>query len=161
MEKNYPQIDSTNWTNFIDFDGPTVDEIFSLYTDQDGHLWVGTSVGVSVRAQDGDWLTLSMDHGLAGNRVMAVVTDPINSRYHWFATNGGASLLDDGGDLFDPSKHQWMTFGKRDGILDHRLSSVTVAPNGEIWFGLSYFDTELDVRIGNGISVLDTQGTTI
>lgn len=151
--------DGANWTNFANLDGPITEEIYSLYTDDAGYLWVGTVAGASVRTPDGQWLTLTMDDGLAGNRISAIVTDPTNPHYHWFATNGGASLLDDGGALLDQSKHRWMTFGKRDGILDHRLSSVTVAPNGEVWFGLSYFEPDLDVRIGNGISVLDPHGT--
>ncbi len=159
VAQGLPPADSTDWTNFANLDGPITSDIYSLYTDEAGYLWVGTAVGASVRTPDGQWLNLSMDDGLAGNRVSAIVTDPTNPNYHWFATNGGASLLDDGGALLDQSKHRWMTFGKRDGILDHRLSSVTVAPNGEVWFGLSYFEPDLDVRIGNGISVLNPHGT--
>ncbi len=154
-----PPTGSTDWTNFSNLDGPVTEDVYSLYTDDAGYLWVGTAVGASVRTPDGQWLAFTMDDGLAGNRISAIATDPTNPHYHWFATNGGASLLDDGGALLDQSKHRWMTFGKRDGILDHRLSSVTVAPNGEVWFGLSYFEPDLDVRIGNGISVLDPHGT--
>lgn len=147
------------WSNFATFAGPIVDTIFCLHTTADGYLWAGTTDGVSVRSPTGGWQSMTMDDGLAGNRIAAIVTEPTNPQRHWFATNGGASLLDDGGTPLDKHDDQWMTFGKRDGLLDHRVSSVTIAPNGDLWFGLAYLDTAAGVRFGNGISVLQTNGT--
>lgn len=147
------------WTNFATFDGPAVDTIFCLHPTADGSLWVGTTDGVSVRSPTGRWQRMTMADGLAGNRIAAIATDPTNPRRHWFATNGGASLLDDGGTPLDKQDDQWMTFGKRDGLLDHRLASVTIAPNGDLWFGLTYLDTAAGVRVGSGINVLTTNGT--
>jgi ligand-binding sensor domain-containing protein len=147
-----------HWSNFTAGGGPAANSILDIQTSGD-YLWVGATSGVSVRAPDGAWGRLSIDDGLAGNLVTAIATDPANPRLHWFATNGGASLLDDGGDPLDKAKHRWVTFGKRDGLLDHRLSSVTLAPNGEIWFGLAYTTESHEVRVGHGISVLNVHGT--
>lgn len=129
-----------------------------LHPTTDGYLWVGTTGGISVRSPAGEWQSITMDDGLAGNRVTAIATDPADPRRHWFATNGGASLLDDGNTPLDKRDNQWMTFGKRDGILNNHLSAVTLAPD-DVWFGLTYVDAEIRVRVGNGISVLRTNGT--
>ncbi|MCB0141297.1 MAG: hypothetical protein KDE50_15430 [Caldilineaceae bacterium] len=147
------------WSNFIGANGPPSESILALQRTADGTLWVGTTAGIGIRTADGQWTTFSMDDGLAGNRVTAFATDPANPHLHWVATNGGATLIDDGGEPANKDGFRWVTYGQRDGMLDHRLSSIAIGPNNEIWFGLSYITDDGETRIGNGISVVNTNGT--
>lgn len=147
------------WSNFINVNGPPSESILALHRLADGTLWVGTAQGIGIRSSSGVWSTFSMQDGLAGDRVTAFATDPNNPQLHWVATNGGATLIDDGGEPANISGFRWATFGKRDGMLDHRLSTIAVGPNQEIWFGLSYITEDGITRIGNGISVVNTNGT--
>ncbi|MEZ4711519.1 MAG: two-component regulator propeller domain-containing protein [Caldilineaceae bacterium] len=151
--------DTNGWSNFIGANGPPSESILSLHRTADGTLWVGTTAGIGIRTASGQWTTFSMDDGLAGNRVTAFATVPTNPQLHWVATNGGATLIDDGGDPANKEGFRWITYGKRDGMLDHRLSSIAIGPNNEIWFGLSYITEDGETRIGNGISVVNTNGT--
>ncbi|MEZ4660513.1 MAG: hypothetical protein R2911_23395 [Caldilineaceae bacterium] len=151
--------DTDGWSNFIGANGPPADSILALHRTADGALWVGTTAGIGIRAANGQWTTFAMDDGLAGNRVTAFATDPAHPQLHWVATNGGATLIDDGGDPAHKEGFRWVTYGKRDGMLDHRLSSIAIGPNNEIWFGLSYITEDGATRIGNGISVVNTNGT--
>lgn len=147
------------WTNFANPAGPADDPILSMAHSPTGYLWVGTRTGLSIRSPQGEWRTLTTADGLAGNMVFAITPDPANPQRHWFATNRGASLLDDGGAPFDSSKHRWVTFGKQDGMIDNRLSAITLAADGKVWFGASHVDILSCEEIGFGVNVLDLHGT--
>jgi ligand-binding sensor domain-containing protein len=120
-----------------------------------GHLWVGTSEGISILAPEGDWLTLT---ALGYNSVVDITLDPANTQRHWLATYEGGTLLDDGGSPLDQTDDTWVTFRKRDGLVENYVWTIAVDANGDIWFGTNYIDDEGNEH-GYGISVLDLNGT--
>lgn len=146
------------WTNFSVTDGLASDSILAVASTSSGHLWVGTNVGLSILSPGGDWLTLTSGDGLSDNIVTDIALDPASPRYHWFATNGGGSLLDDGDNPLDKSVHNWITFGTSDGLVDQSLSAVAVDAGGRIWFGTDRLDSSGN-ESGFGVSVLNTNGT--
>lgn len=146
------------WTSFSTADGLAAESIFALDVTGSGHLWVGTNQGVSILAPEGDWLTLTDADGLGGNIVADIAPEPANTRRRWFATDGGGSLLDDGGTPLDKTDDTWVTFRKNDGLVENYVSSVAVDANGDIWFGTNFIDSNGN-ETGYGVSVLDFNGT--
>jgi two-component system sensor histidine kinase ChiS len=146
------------WTNFSTADGLAADSILALDVTTSGHLWVGTTGGVSIRTLEGDWLTLTDADGLASNVVMDITPDPTDTQRRWFATDDGGSLLDDGGSPLDKTDDSWITFDKDDGLAERYLWTVAVDDNGDVWFGTNRIDENGDEH-GYGISVLDLNGT--
>lgn len=146
------------WTNFSIADGLVADSIIALDVASSGHLWVGTTGGVSIRAPEGEWLTLTDADGLASNPVMDITPDPTDTQRHWFATAGGGSLLDDGGSPLDKTDDSWVTFDKDDGLVERYVWTVAVDDNGDVWFGTNRIDEDGDEH-GYGVSVLDPNGT--
>ncbi len=147
------------WTSFTTADGLGSDSILTVSRDANGYVWVGTTNGLSILSPTGDWLTLTSGDGLSDNIVTDIATDPTNPHYHWLATDGGVSLLDDGGQPQNKSVHHWYTFGMADGLANYHVSAVAVDRfSSQVWFGLTYLDDQGN-EVGSGISVLDTGGT--
>ncbi len=144
------------WTNFAD---PLRDPILVMVKGSNDTLWIGSRSGLSIRSNEGKWLTLTTNDGLAGSTVFTIFNDPKNPNLHWIGTNRGASLLDDGGAPMDKSKHRWINFRKEDGMAGSRVSSIAMTPEGLLWFGLSYVDLLYCEERGDGIAILDTKGT--
>jgi len=146
------------WSHFSALDGLASNSVFALDVAADGKLWVGTNSGVSILAPDNSWLTLTDADGLGGNIVSDIAPDPTNAQRHWFATDGGGTLLDDGGNAFDKNNDTWITFGKSDGLVERYVSTIAIDASANIWFGTNFFDNEAN-ESGYGISVLNLNGT--
>jgi len=146
-----------SWTNFSTADGLASDSIFALDISSNGYLWVGTSLGASVRAPTGEWLILTDSVG--ENTVTDIAPDPTNSQQRWFATYGGAVLLSDGGNPLSQQGHTWSTFTKSDGLAENYVSAVAVGADGQIWLGTNFFNTTDGTETGYGVSVLNMNGT--
>jgi ligand-binding sensor domain-containing protein len=140
------------------YDGLASDSILALDVSGDGYLWVGTSAGASIHAPQGDWLMLTDAEGLGGNLVVDITPDPADSQRHWFATDEGGSLLDDGGSPLDKADDTWITFRESDGLVDPNVWAVAVDGNSDVWFGTNRIDDRGDEH-GSGISVVDVNGT--
>lgn len=143
------------WTNFSIADGLAADSIIALDVASSGHLWVGTTEGISIFAPEGDWLTLT---GLGETFVRDIIPDPASTQRHWFATYEGGTLLDDGGSPLDQTDDDWVTFRESDGLVKRYVWTVAVDANGDVWFGTNFIDSDGNEH-GYGISVLHLNDT--
>ncbi len=100
----------------------------SLASDEDnGHLWVGTSVGVlKIDSGTGELLqTFTRDDGLANEYVFAIGIDQLGTK--WFGTNaGGVSRYNNG---------EWKTYFPMHGLADYWVYSFTRQKENTFWIG--------------------------
>ena len=146
------------WTNFSPYDGLLSNSIISLNQDSNQYLWVGTSYGLSLLSPAGLWATLTDANGLAGNTIMRIINDPTNNHYHWIASYGGGTLIDDGGDPSNINGMMVESWGTSDGLVNSYVSALALDSNEQVWFGTDKIDSYGD-ETGYGISVLNTNGT--
>lgn len=112
-------------------------QVFSLYQDNKGFLWVGT-VGGGVNIYDGkSFRILTTDDGLAGDMVFAIVPDSKGNI--WLGTNDGVSKYN--GKVFKnytvddglPDKYIWCIKERNDGsILIGTSKGVAILANEKI-----------------------------
>lgn len=146
------------WVHFGANDTLISNRIYALQRSGDGTLWAGTAAGLSIRTPGDDWISYTPADGLAGEKVNAIAADPITPALHWFATADGASALDDGGHPDDPASHQWINFGKPDGLVAPYLAAAAPDAFGNVWFGATYAPATYN-EIGYGLSKLNHGGT--
>lgn len=142
------------WISFTRLQGLASDSTFALDVAGDGHLWVGTNAGLGIRSPAGDWLTLTSGDGLSGDIIADIAPVPGSARRRWVATDGGATLLDDGGRPLEPAAHTLFSYGLGDNLVDTSVSAVAVDQGGRVWMGTGRLDTEGN-ESGAGISVLN------
>lgn len=108
----------------------------ALSMDQQGQLWVGTSVGAMlIRLEDQEVINrYTRKNGLANEYIFAAMVDA--QQNVWLGSNGGgASRLD--------SASKWQTYFPMHGLADYWVYCFAQRKNGEVWIGT-----------WNGISVL-------
>jgi ligand-binding sensor domain-containing protein len=149
---------TTTLTPFSQIDGLASDSILSLHQAVDGHTWIGTNDGLTIRSPFGDWLTLDSADGLAGDIVTDITPDPSNVRRIWFASFGGVTLLDDGGAPINTIAHSRVTFTKSDGLVKEFASTVAVDNANQVWIGTGNIDDNGN-ELGYGLSVVNINGT--
>ncbi len=87
-------------------------------------LWVGTlDHGVS-RFDGSNWITYTVEDGLAENTVRAIAVDLEGGV--WFGTIAGVSYFKD---------ETWTTYTEDDGLVKNNVLAIIVAPDGALWFG--------------------------
>jgi ligand-binding sensor domain-containing protein len=90
----------------------------------DGVLWAGTlEQGVS-RFDGSNWITYTVEDGLANNTVREIAVDLEGGV--WFGTVNGVSYFKD---------ETWTTYTEDDGLVKNDVRSIVVAPDGALWFG--------------------------
>lgn len=146
------------WSSFSPADGLASSSLLSLLAGAEGELWAGTTGGANTLQGDGSWQTFTDADGLGGNIVTDIVAMPGNSQQYWFGAYGGVSLLDTGGSLSDPSRRQWATFSKQDGLVENWVSAVAVDQAGAVWIG-TYFINDNGDDNGFGVSRLAMNNT--
>lgn len=131
------------WITFTTADGLASNTTFDIARDSAGRWWFGTYwYGVSVLDDGGTpfdkgddvWTTFSSADGLAQHGVYAIAEG--NGGRQWFGTTqGGVSVLDDGGTLLDKSDDAWTNFTAADGLVDNLVSVITMDDERGVWFG--------------------------
>ena len=80
-----------SWRSYTTDIGLIDNNVRTLAQDSQGHIWIGTSNGVSrLTPADTSWLNFTTDSGLVNNDVKDIVID---GNVIWFATSGGLSKL--------------------------------------------------------------------
>ena len=98
---------------------------FAFWTGAAGSLWVGTDGRGLMRVRAGAVETLTSEHGLLNDRVVALFQDREGSL--WFGTEGGGlNQLRDG--TFTP-------FGSPEGVSGDMILSVYEDAGGSLWLG--------------------------
>jgi ligand-binding sensor domain-containing protein len=124
------------WTTYTTADSLVSNFVYATAVAPDGTLWVGTEGGVS-RFGGQDWTTYTPADGLADSNVLAVAVAPNGTV--WLGTWGrGVSRSADpgpGGTVPAGDVSGWTTYTVDDGLVDNRVQSIAVAPDGTVWFG--------------------------
>ncbi len=142
------------WTTFANGD-----DILNLAWD-DGVLWAGTRAGGLVRWQDGTAERyLRPQSPIGGNTVYDVEVDQ-DGRV-WLATNGGLSVLADGGTATkaDDIWHTYTIDNTFSGLPSDEVRAIAV-DGATVWVGSSQIqDPITEEWSGGGLARLDTKGT--
>lgn len=126
----------TPWRTFTTDDGLASNEVYALFQDKDGDIWLATDAGVN--RFNGRWRTYTAANGLISNRVRGIIQSR-DMRSIWFATLDGASrlLTDDNG------AETWQGFDATTGLANNSVRALIETQDGTLWFGTA-----------DGISVL-------
>ncbi len=111
------------WRTYDETDGLAGSMVKSIFQDRDGHLWFGTSNGVS-RYDGSTFITFTAQDGLTDNEVRSIFQD--RDGHLWFGTRDGVSRYD--GKAFT-------TFAVQDGLASNAVFSVFQDREGYLWFG--------------------------
>ncbi len=118
------------WTRHEEYgvNGPLASQVTALAADRKGNLWVGTPVGLSVRAADGTWSHRTGRDGLPVEQVTALAVDANDDV--WIGTTHGAVLYRP-----EAEGRRWFyRAGPRYLPGDH-VKAITPAPDGKsVWF---------------------------
>ncbi|CAM2063910.1 Response regulator [Sulfidibacter corallicola] len=107
------------------------DNVYSIYHDSGGRLWVGTSSGLDRAVGDLDALSFHpgpLLAGGAGNSIYGILED--DAGLLWISTNAGISRL-------DPETHVVRNFDESHGLqsLEFKEGAWGKSPDGDLWFG--------------------------
>ena len=84
------RFDGRNWTNYTTAEGLPGNHVFSLHTDPQGRLWIGTNNGLA--RKDGDkFVVMTTNDGLFGNTVFSMATAGDGSM--WVGSYGGVAHI--------------------------------------------------------------------
>jgi ligand-binding sensor domain-containing protein len=163
LREGAARFDGAVWKAYDKNGGLVSSDVRAIEVAPNGDVWFGTCAlwgpasheappcfGVSRLGGAGTteetWTSYSEDDGLGNNRVNAIAVAPDGSV--WFGTGPleyypWADSSGDGGvSRFDGES--WATYTVEDGLADNWVSSISVAPDGALWFGteggLSRFD---------------------
>lgn len=127
--------------------------VYSVYEDQEGTVWIGTSKGLQYIDRNSTEIhTYTTENGLPGNVISGIKEDKNNNL--WISTNYGISKM-------DLKTHSFINFYGDDGLQGNEFSrdAAFTDSEGKIYFGgingITYFHPEeitdegkkLDVRI--------------
>jgi hypothetical protein len=108
-------------------DGPLATHITALTADAQGNLWVGTPLGLSVRAPRGQWRHLRGRDGLPDEDITALSVDKDDQL--WIGTSRGAVHYRP-----QATGRQWFYRAGRRYLPDDRVLAVACAPDGTPYF---------------------------
>ncbi|SOD82407.1 hybrid sensor histidine kinase/response regulator transcription factor [Spirosoma fluviale] len=120
--------------------------VYSLYEDNKGNLWIGTSQGLKKMNRSTKEITsFDADQGLPGNFIWAIQGDKMGDL--WLSTNRGLSKMDVDSSTFT-------NFYSSDGLQGNEFSrgASLNSSSGELYFGgvngISFFKPD-EIRVAN------------
>ncbi len=117
-------------TGFLPLTGPESmnGEIWAIYQDRKGVLWLGTEKGLA-RRDKGGWRVYTTRDGLSSDSVRAIAEDKDGDL--WVGTEGG------GLDRFHEGAFETFRRQSHGGPPSDNISSLYVDPQGVLWIGTS------------------------
>jgi ligand-binding sensor domain-containing protein len=121
--------DGASWRRFtVEDDGLPHPSVNMIREDRAGDLWVATGFatrGGAARLHDGQWTTLSVRDGLAGDKVRSVFED--HAGRLWFGSEyDGVAVRGDG---------RWLYLRESDGLGGREVKVVAEDVDGTYWLG--------------------------
>lgn len=120
--------------------------VYSLFEDNKGNLWIGTSQGLKKMNRSTKAITsFDTDHGLPSNRIWAIRGDKMGDL--WLSTNRGLSKM-------DVKTSTFTNFYSSDGLQGNEFSrgASLISSSGELYFGgvngISYFKPD-EIRVAD------------
>lgn len=132
--ENTKAIKEKNPENLTVNDGLAGNDVWRIYEDREGNLWIGTNNGVS-RYDGLKFANFSSDDGLGTNFVSVICQDR-NGKL-WFAGFFGGGITSYDGKDF-------RNYTEEDGLLSNPVQYILVDDKNNLWIGtnvgISYFD---------------------
>ncbi len=119
---------------------PTTKPITVLFEDSDHNIWIGTEGNGLFRYSGGEFSSITMEDGLASNRILSIIEDA--EKNLWVGTRGGGLTR-----LKDQSI---VTFSKKDGLSGDYITALYECKDGTIFIASK--ESQLD-EIKNGLVV--------
>ncbi|MFM2285691.1 MAG: Phosphoserine phosphatase RsbU [Bacteroidota bacterium] len=113
-------------------DGLPDTTVTAVFTDADGHLWLGTTKGLYRQLGKQHWVYTKAE-GLADDHVLCIFQD--KSGKMWIGTqNGGVSCLDP---TVEPasSRPKIQNFSTENGLSNNQIYSISEDQSNNLWFG--------------------------
>ena len=110
-------------------EGLSNNSIRTIIDDDEGNLWIGTSLGLNCLNKDSEEIKIyTTKEGLPNNTIYGVLID--NSKDIWVSTNKGLSKYDTGRELF-------INFDVTDGLQSNEFNGEAyfISDDGELFFG--------------------------
>ncbi len=114
-----------NFTNYTVEQGLAQSQIYSLYEDKGGFLWVGTDGGGISKFDGINFLNYTTQNGLSNNQIRAIFQDRDGN--FWIGTKDGYLNKFDG--------KTYKKYGRDDGLLSNTIISITQDRRGALWVG--------------------------
>ncbi|MFK7969810.1 MAG: two-component regulator propeller domain-containing protein [Bacteroidia bacterium] len=115
--------DGTNWSSFTDADGLGNNRINYIKEGPNGKVWVGERSGLSVY-DAGSWTTYGTSEGIPFGGISHI---DFEAEIAWLGTGLSGVLIYNGSDFIPLTED--------DGLVDNRVRSIVIAPNGDRWVG--------------------------
>lgn len=137
----YPDQDGRLWfgngKTIIMYDGSTYNdigiqlrlgkvEVFSIFRDRDGIIWLGTARRGAFRLQGRTFTNFTTKNGLVDNMVNTIAQDTRGN--FWFGTNEGISV-------YTPGTGEFTTVTTADWLTNRSVSTILVDEKGTLWVG--------------------------
>lgn len=104
------------------------DKAWAMYGDQDGSLWVGTTLGI-LRYDEISATTFTSADGLPPSQNLYSNVHRCTLNGHiWYCSHAGLIRYDG---------RTFTTFTTADGLITDQISSFDIAPDGRLWIGTS------------------------
>ncbi|MEM7030837.1 MAG: two-component regulator propeller domain-containing protein [Chloroflexota bacterium] len=135
------KFDGSSWITYTENDGLARNYVTSIAAHKDGSIWVGTEWSGVSKFDGITWTNYSTADGLASNWVRDIVADQegniwVGSYGQPVAAFSGCCLPHSGLSKFDGTA--WTTYTPADGLVDDRVTAITVDNAGNKWFGTLY-----------------------
>jgi signal transduction histidine kinase/ligand-binding sensor domain-containing protein/CheY-like chemotaxis protein len=105
-------------------EGLSSDQVWSLFGDDDGTVWVGTNAGLN-RLKDGRITVYHTQDGLTDDQIWAIAKTTDGSL--WFGTHrGGLNRLKDG---------RFSSYTTKDGLSNDQVRALYPDADGSLWIG--------------------------
>lgn len=123
------RFDGVNFETFDRHNTPELkrDDIFKLFIDREGSLWIVILETGVVRYKDGKFTSLEMPADVSGKRVNAINQDADGNLI--LATNAGLCIFSGG---------KCHTYTKRDGLPGDKITELYKDSKGRIWIATPY-----------------------
>jgi len=114
-----------NFSTFTIEQGLSQSQIFALYEDKGGYLWVGTDGGGVCRFDGTTFIEYNTELGLSNNQIRAIYQDHTGNI--WFGTKDGYVSKYDG--------KNFTNYNNKNGLESNTIICITEDKNGTMWFG--------------------------
>ena len=142
---------ASNWVNYNGAPSINDDTAYALAEDGKGRIWVGTlRNGVSVWNGKG-WKNYGILDGPLGERVFALVTNPIDGDV-WIATSGGVSR-------YRVKTDVWQHFTRANGLPEDQIQAIAFDRLGNCYLGTQCHGIAIGKAEGDYSNWIHTEGT--
>lgn len=112
----------SQWTRWGKNEGTGVDGAFCIMEDHEKNVWIGTDGSGAAKLGKRIFSSLGKEQGIEHEMILSILK---TSKGQWWYGN------QEGVTFYDGEKYRH--FGKKEGLADEKVWSVTEAPDGDIW----------------------------